>query len=90
MKSIHEEVCQKIALQTKAYAQRANLRKWDKQFEVGDHVLIRSCSERFPPGSYNKLHARRARPFKVLKKLGPNAYVIDLPPTYVISTVFNI
>ncbi|KAG6735951.1 hypothetical protein POTOM_061363 [Populus tomentosa] len=62
----------------------------DKQFEVGDQVLIRLRSERFPPGSYNKLHARRAGPFTVLKKLGPNAYVIDLPPSYAISLVFSI
>jgi hypothetical protein len=90
MMSVHEEVRKKIALQTKVYAQRANLRKRDKQFEVGDQVLIRLCSERFPPGSYNKIHARRAGPFTILKKLGPNAYVIDLPPTYAISPVFNI
>ncbi|KAK0608461.1 hypothetical protein LWI29_031021 [Acer saccharum] len=51
MMSVHDEVRQKIALQTEVYAQRANLRKRDKQFEVGDHVLIRLRSERFPPGS---------------------------------------
>ncbi|KAG6763051.1 hypothetical protein POTOM_033583 [Populus tomentosa] len=90
MMSVHEEVRKKIALQTEVYAQHANLRRRDKQFEVGDQVLIRLRSERFPPGSYNKLHARRAGPFTVLKKLGPNAYVIDLPPTYAISPVFNI
>jgi len=90
MMSVHEEVRKKIALQTEVYAQRANLRKRDKQFEVGDQVLIRLRSERFPPGNYNKLHARCAGPFTVLKKLGPNTYVIDLPPTYAISQVFNI
>ena len=40
MMSVHEEVRKKIALQTEVYAQRANLRKRDKQFEVGDRVLI--------------------------------------------------
>jgi hypothetical protein len=86
----HEEIRQKITLQTEAYAQHANLRKWDKQFEVSDHVLIQLHSEHFPPSSYNKLHAHRVGPFKVLKMLWPNAYVIDLPPTYTISPVFNI
>ncbi|KAG6750963.1 hypothetical protein POTOM_045478 [Populus tomentosa] len=90
MMFVHEEVRKKIALQTEVYAQHANLQKRDKQFAVGDQVLIRLCSERFPPCSYNKLHARRAGPFTILKKLGPNAYVIDLPPTYAISPVFTI
>ncbi|KAL5746335.1 hypothetical protein ACOSP7_027481 [Xanthoceras sorbifolium] len=51
--------------------------------------MIRLRAERFSPGSYNMLYARWASPFQVLKKLGPNAYVIDLPPDYIINSVFN-
>ena len=53
-------------------------------------VLIRLRLERFPQGSFTKLHARRAGPFKVIKKIGPNAYIIDLPSDYNISPIFNI
>ena len=35
--------------------------------------------ERFPSGTVKKLQARSAEPFKVLKRIGPNAYVINLP-----------
>ncbi|XP_075640578.1 uncharacterized protein LOC142612363 [Castanea sativa] len=37
-----------------------------------------------------KIQARSAGPFKVLKRMGPNAYVIDLPHDYGISSSFNI
>ncbi|KAH7549905.1 hypothetical protein JRO89_XS13G0103300 [Xanthoceras sorbifolium] len=57
---------------------------------VGDQVLIRLRSERFPPGSFTKLHARRAGPFPILKKLGPNAYLVDLPGSYTFSHIFNV
>jgi hypothetical protein len=53
-------------------------------------VLVRLKPERFPPGSFTKLHARRARPFQITKKLGNNAYVIDLPSEFGISPIFNI
>ena len=46
--------------------------------------------ERFPSGTVKKLQARSARPFKVLKQIGLNAYVIDLPHDYGISLSFNI
>ncbi|RVX03528.1 Transposon Ty3-G Gag-Pol polyprotein [Vitis vinifera] len=90
MKNIHEEVKRRLSLSTEAYSTAANTRRKDRQFQVGDMVLIRLKPERFPPGSFNKLHARRARPFKVVKKLGPNAYVIELPADYGISHIFNI
>ena len=41
-------------------------------------------------GSFTKLHARRACPFRVTNKLGTNAYVIELPSKFGISPVFNI
>ncbi len=31
-----------------------------------------------------------ARPLKILKRVGPNAYVFDFPPDYGISSTFNI
>ncbi|KAG6788910.1 hypothetical protein POTOM_004988 [Populus tomentosa] len=57
---------------------------------AGDMVLVRLRPERFPPESFTKLHARRAGPFQVTKKLGSNAYVIDLPADFSISLIFNI
>ena len=52
--------------------------------------MIRIRHERFPPGTVKKLQACSAGPFKVLKRMGPNAYVIDLPHDYGISSSFNI
>ena len=36
-----------------------------------------------------KLHARSARPFQVLSRVGENAYVVDIPPSWGISSTFN-
>ncbi|KAL6315687.1 hypothetical protein AAG906_005779 [Vitis piasezkii] len=68
----------------------ANAKHKDRQFNEGDMVLVRLRLERFPSGSFTKLHARRAGPFRVTKKLGTNAYVIELPSKFGISPVFNI
>ena len=68
----------------------ADSRKRAKEFEIGDFVIIRLRPERFPPGAIKKLHARGAGPFKVIRRMGPNAYVLELPPDYGISSTFNI
>ncbi|GFY91156.1 hypothetical protein Acr_07g0013520 [Actinidia rufa] len=60
------------------------------EFQVGDYVMVRIRPERYPSGTARKLCARSAGPFKVLKRIGPNAYVIDLPPESGISSTFNI
>ena len=60
------------------------------EFNAGDYVIIRIRPKRFPPEVVKKLTARRAIPFKILKKINPNAYVLDLPPDYGISLTFNI
>ena len=52
--------------------------------------MIRIRPEQFPPGTVKKLQACSAGPFKVLKRMGPNAYVIDLPHNYGINSSFNI
>jgi len=46
--------------------------------------------ERFSSGANRKLHARSVEPFKVLQRVGSNAYVLDLPHDFGISSTFNI
>ncbi|KAG6756672.1 hypothetical protein POTOM_040112 [Populus tomentosa] len=90
MKDVHTEVRRRLSLSTESYATSANARRKDRQFNNGDMVLVRLKPECFPSGSFTKLHARRAGPFQVIKKLGSNAYVIDLPSDFGISPIFNI
>jgi len=52
--------------------------------------MIQIRPERFLPRAIKKLTARSAGPFKILKKINPNAYVIDLPLDFGISSAFNI
>lgn len=48
-----------------------------------------SAERAFPRGKFAKLSARAMGPFQVLKRIGPNAYKIDLPADFEIST-FNV
>ena len=52
--------------------------------------MVRIRPERYPPGTVKKLHARSAGPFKILKKINSNAYVVDIPPDFDISPSFNV
>ena len=52
--------------------------------------MIRIQPEWFPFGTVKKLQAHSVGSFKVLKRIGPNAYVIDLSHDYGISSSFNI
>ena len=72
------------------YKTQADLHRRHLDFDVGDYVMIHIRPERYPSGIVKKLQARSACPFKVLKKLGPNAYVIDIPLDYGISSTFKI
>lgn len=42
--------------------------------------MVRLRSECFPPNAITKLHAHSAGPFRILKRIDSNAYVLDLPP----------
>ena len=53
-------------------------------------MIVRMRPERFPPGTVKKLHARSVVPFKIIKKINSNAYVVDLSPDFGISCTFNV
>jgi len=52
--------------------------------------MVRIRSERFPPGTVKKLHARGAGPFEVMKRINDNAYVLYLLEGFGINLIFNV
>ena len=52
--------------------------------------MVRVRPERFPSGVVKKLHAQGAGTFQILKRVSSNAYVVDIPPDYGISSTFNV
>ena len=90
VRDLHKEISQKINLNNEIYQKLANSRKRAKEFNLGDYVKIRLRPKRFPSGTLKKLHARGAGPFKMIKRIGSNAYVLELPPELGISSTFNI
>ena len=50
--------------------------------------MVRIRSERFPPGTVKKLHARGAGPLEVMKRINDNAFVLNLPEGFGISLIF--
>ena len=74
---LHKEISNKINKSNAAYKVRADLHRKVQRFEVGDYVMVRIRSERFPPGTVKKLHARGAGPFEVMKRINDNAYVLN-------------
>ena len=53
-------------------------------------MWINLRNERFPHGKYGKLHDRGGGPYKILKRAGQNAYVLELPNDIGVSPTFNV
>lgn len=90
IRSLHEDIRRKIALSNEKYKISADLHRRHQEFHEGDYVMVRVALERFPEHAVRNLHARSIDPFPVTRKLGADAYMLDLPPTLSISPVFNI
>ncbi|XP_038704723.1 uncharacterized protein LOC120000670 [Tripterygium wilfordii] len=87
---VHAEVKRRLSISNDSYSSAANAHRRLIEFQPGDLVFIRIHPARFPPGTIHKLHSRRAGPFAVLKRLGANAYLIDLPSEFRFSPIFNV
>jgi hypothetical protein len=83
-------VKERLQNSSQEYKRRADQHRRKLQFEVGDLILAHLIKERFSKGTYNKLKMKKIGPCKVLKKIGTNAYEIELPIGIIISLIFNI
>jgi hypothetical protein len=90
VKKIHEEARQNILKKNEQYAMRANKGRKQVTFEPGDWVWIHMRKERFPTQRKSKLNPRGDGPFQVLARINDNAYKIDLPGEYNVSSTFNV
>jgi hypothetical protein len=75
---------------TKKYEKRANKGRRKMLFEPRDMVWVHLRKERFLEQRKSKLQPRADGPFKVVRKINDNAYEIDLPDTYGVSSSFNV
>jgi hypothetical protein len=53
-------------------------------------VWLHLRKDRFPTLRRSKLMPRAAGPFKILSKINANAYILDLPTEFGVSTSFNV
>jgi hypothetical protein len=90
IKNLHEKARANIEKVTKKYEKRANKGRIKMLSKPGDMVWVHLRKERFPEQHKSKLQPRADDPFKVLRKANDNAYEIDLPDTYNVSTSFNV
>ena len=90
IKRLHKLVRASIEKQNEWYVRATNKHKKHVEFNVGDLVWIHLRKERFPQGKFGKLKPKVDGPFKVLKRIGNNAYEIELPNRYGVSPTFNV
>jgi hypothetical protein len=90
VKTLDEREKSNIEKMNKIYEKLANKGRKKIVFEQGDLVWVHLCKDRFPDQRKSKRQPRADGPFKVLRKINVNAYEIDLPSTYGVSTSFNV
>ena len=87
---LHDEIKRKISLSNEEYKLVVDVHRRSKEFNVGEYVMVHIRPERIPKTFSKKLYARVMGPYSIIRKLGSNAYLLDLPNDMDISPVFNV
>ena len=76
---LQKEVRARLEKSNARYKAAADKRKREKIFEERDMIMVYLRKERIHDESYNKLKLRKYGPFRIVRKINNNAYVVDLP-----------
>ena len=90
VKNMHKKVREQIKKKNKAYERLTNKRRKQVLFKSEDLVSIHLLKERFPNQRKSKMMPWADGPFRVLEKVNDNAYKLELPKAYYLSTTFNV
>jgi hypothetical protein len=89
VKKIHEKTKEAIEKKAKYYVEWAKKHRKEVTFQPGYFIWVHLRKEHFPKKRKSKLMPRGDGPFRVLAKINDNAYKIELPEDYGVSTTFN-
>ena len=90
VRSLHEKVKANIEKKNLQYTKQANKGRKKMVFEKGDWVWLHLRKERFPEKRRSKLLPRGDGPFQVIERINDNAYKLDRPGEYNVSSTFNV
>jgi len=88
MKKFHDQVRNHIQKANTTYEVRANKHRKQMEFSLGDLVWLHLRNERLSSKRKNKLMASRHRPFKMIERVGYNAYKLQHPGDMAVSANF--
>jgi hypothetical protein len=87
---LHEQTKANIKAMNAKYEEAGSKGRKHITFEPGDLVWVHLRKDRFPDMRKSKLQPRAVGPFKVLHKINDNAYKVQLPTDFRVSSSFNI
>jgi hypothetical protein len=90
MINLHKQTQQNFAAANAKYQVTGSKGRKLVTFEPGDMVWLHLRKDRFSTLHHSKLMPRVAGPFKILPKINANAYILDLPAEFGVSTSFNV
>jgi hypothetical protein len=90
IQKLHKQVVEKIEKMNKKVKERVDQKRKEVIFKEGDLVWIYLRKDRVPTKRKSKLSARIDGPFKILEKVNDNAYKLELPSSYGVSSTFNV
>ena len=90
IQKVHKQVVDRIEKMNTKVKERVNQNRKEVLFKEGALVWIYLRKDRFPTQRKSKLSARIDGPFEILEKVNDNAYKLELPSSYGVSSTFNV